>query len=101
MPITTCTVCGSAYDAGSEEQANERERFCGGTRCKRRQRSTLNYFGVSAALPPGSDEERIVSLVLGRIFTKDEALNLAAWLAVMSGESREELLGLIDAIENT
>ncbi len=26
--ITTCTKCGRAYEAGSEEQANEPERFC-------------------------------------------------------------------------
>ena len=26
--ITTCTGCGHAYEAGSEEQANEAERFC-------------------------------------------------------------------------
>lgn len=29
MPnITTCTKCGGLYEAGSEEQANERVRFC-------------------------------------------------------------------------
>ena len=28
MPITTCTVCGQLYEAGSEEQANEPERLC-------------------------------------------------------------------------
>ncbi len=29
MPnITTCTKCGSLYEAGSEEQANEQERLC-------------------------------------------------------------------------
>lgn len=26
--ITTCTKCGNCYDAGSEEEANEPERFC-------------------------------------------------------------------------
>jgi hypothetical protein len=26
--ITTCTDCGGCYDAGSEEQAYEPERFC-------------------------------------------------------------------------
>lgn len=26
--ITTCTSCGKAYEAGSEEQANERVRAC-------------------------------------------------------------------------
>lgn len=26
--ITTCTDCGRLYEAGSEEQANERERWC-------------------------------------------------------------------------
>jgi hypothetical protein len=26
--ITTCTTCGDLYEAGSEEQANEPERFC-------------------------------------------------------------------------
>ena len=26
--ITTCTTCGKAYEAGSEEQANEPTRFC-------------------------------------------------------------------------
>lgn len=32
--ITSCTKCHCLYEAGSEEQANEPERFCGGTRCK-------------------------------------------------------------------
>jgi len=27
--ITTCTHCGSAYEASSEESANERDRQCG------------------------------------------------------------------------
>lgn len=26
--ITTCTLCGACYEAGSEEQANEPRRFC-------------------------------------------------------------------------
>lgn len=26
--ITTCTRCGALYEAGSEEQAYERDRFC-------------------------------------------------------------------------
>lgn len=33
MPnITTCTKCGSLYEAGSEEQANEQERLCSSCR---------------------------------------------------------------------
>lgn len=31
--ITSCTKCHCLYEAGSEEQANEPERLCGGTRC--------------------------------------------------------------------
>lgn len=31
--IATCTVCGSLYEAGSEEQAYEPVRYCGGTKC--------------------------------------------------------------------
>ena len=30
--VTTCTNCGVIYEAGSEEQANERERLC--SRCR-------------------------------------------------------------------
>jgi hypothetical protein len=31
--IATCTVCGALYEAGSEEQAYEPVRYCGGTKC--------------------------------------------------------------------
>jgi predicted nucleic acid-binding Zn-ribbon protein len=34
--ITTCTQCGQAYEAGSEEQANETKRYC--TNCWNRVR---------------------------------------------------------------
>lgn len=30
--IATCTRCGTLYEAGSEEQANEQERLCFGCR---------------------------------------------------------------------
>jgi hypothetical protein len=31
--ISTCTVCGHLYEAGSEEQAYEQVRYCAGTHC--------------------------------------------------------------------
>lgn len=36
--ITTCTECGTLYEAGSEEQANEATRRC--ARCQQRERLT-------------------------------------------------------------
>jgi hypothetical protein len=45
--ITTCTDCHALYEAGSEEQANEPERWCAGCRVKR---------GIF--LPPGSNSPR-------------------------------------------
>ena len=53
MPITNCLECGSAYEAGSEEQANEPGRTC--RRCDRvteleRQRAAL-VEACKAALP--------------------------------------------------
>jgi len=31
--ISTCTVCGHLYEAGSEEQAYEQPRYCAGIHC--------------------------------------------------------------------
>jgi len=39
--ITTCTTCGRAYEAGSEEQANEPTRFC--FECRKRRPAPTQY----------------------------------------------------------
>jgi hypothetical protein len=53
--ISTCTVCGHLYEAGSEEQAYERPRYCAGTHCDKgglekteTVRESLDRRGLSA-----------------------------------------------------
>lgn len=45
--ITTCTDCGGAYEAGSEEQAYERERWCFRCREFRKMRDRGEPVSVS------------------------------------------------------
>lgn len=57
---------------------------------------TMNHFVIGT-----TGDGTLVSHVLRRSFTKDQALNLAAYLVVISGVEREEFNGLVSAIEGT
>lgn len=56
--ITTCTTCGQMYEAGSEEQAYEQERFCFVCRFKARLVEKLieGRFVADADQPQGVGE---------------------------------------------
>lgn len=61
------------------------------------EKDTTNRYVVGMR----GDGRTIVSVVLNRAFTREEATNLAAWLLVMSGVDRAEFMALVDAIEAT
>lgn len=58
-----------------------------------------NKFLVGAAGGPAGG--RLVSVMLRREFTRADALNLAAWLVVLSGVEREAFDRLLDRVCNT
>jgi hypothetical protein len=54
--ITTCTDCGSLYEAGSEEQANEPKRWC--FACRRKRGIPTPAIMLTPDARPEDDEER-------------------------------------------
>lgn len=56
---------------------------------------TFNRYGV------GRRGARIVIMGLRAELSKDEALNLAAWLVALAEEHDGEFAGLLEAVRNT
>lgn len=61
--ITTCTTCLRAYETGSEEQAYESVRLCGGTYCLQNRMDAENDSEPDPVIKPPWVAERGIALV--------------------------------------